>query len=66
MDWSYLLAIAVSPFAVKAIEKWDERDRKRRAAAGLPPEGYMLGFRTGRAVRFLASLARKLFLFGRR
>ena len=63
MDWSYLFAIALSPLAVKAIEKWD---RKRRAAAGLPPEGYMLGFRAGRAVRFLTALTRKLFFLCRR
>ena len=56
MDWSYLLAIAVAPLAVKAIEKWDERDRRRRAEKGLPPEGYMLGFRLGQASRWLAAL----------
>lgn len=66
MDWSYLLAIALAPFAVKAIEKWDERDRKRRAEAGLPPEGYTLGFRAGRAVKRLAAFSKAAhnFLIG--
>ena len=58
MDWTYLLAVALSPLAVKAIAKWDERDRRKRAEAGLPPEGYMLGFRIGRVVRFLAALSK--------
>ena len=58
MDWSYLLAIAAAPFAAKAIEKWDERDRRRRAEKGLPPEGYMLGFRIGRIARWLAPLSK--------
>lgn len=58
MDWSYLLAIATAPFALKAIEKWDERDRRRRAEKGLPPEGYTLGLRLGRAVRWLATLSK--------
>lgn len=49
MEWKYLLAVLLAPLFVKLIERWDERDRKKRE--GQPSRAFVFAFRCGGLVR---------------